>query len=226
MLKIKYLKKCFTDIWFFLYLYPLNSARTFNGSFAKLFLLDIKTMPLKTLVKVGSITNLTDARYCAGMEVDMLGFRAIPGQENYIQPVQFQEIRGWINGPRIVAEIYGITNPDELDAILENYKPDYLEMGVKELSQFSALPLPVLLTVENPGDAVKLTIHPKYLIGKTFFKSTIPLLVEVHSTNVVQSLLENEDVSGIVLKGGIEQKPGLKDFEVLNDVLELLEIED
>jgi phosphoribosylanthranilate isomerase len=196
-----------------------------NGSSAKLFLLDIKTMPLKTLVKVGSITNLTDARYCAGMEVDMLGFRAIPGQENYIQPAQFQEIRGWVNGPRIVAEIYGITNPDELNAILENYKPDYLEMSVEELSLFGGLPLPVLLSVENPIDAERLGIRPQYLIGKTFFKSAIPLLIEVHSTDVLPSLLENKDVSGIVLKGGIEQKPGLKDFEVLNDVLELLEIE-
>ena len=29
-------------------------------------------MPLKTFVKVGNITNLSDARYCAGMGVDML----------------------------------------------------------------------------------------------------------------------------------------------------------
>jgi len=182
-------------------------------------------MPLKTLVKVGSITNLTDARYCAGMEVDMLGFRAVPGQENYIHPAQFQEIRGWINGPRIVGEIYGLINPAELDAILENYKPDYLEMGVSELSQFSTLPLPVLLAVEDPNVVAKIAIRPDYLIGKTVFKSAIPLLVEVHSADVVPSLLENKDVSGIALKGGIEQKPGLKDFEVLNDVLELLEIE-
>jgi phosphoribosylanthranilate isomerase len=34
-------------------------------------------MPLKTFVKVGCITNLSDARYCAGMGVDMLGFRAV-----------------------------------------------------------------------------------------------------------------------------------------------------
>ena len=29
---------------------------------------------LKTQVKVSSITNLSDARYCAGMGVDLLGF--------------------------------------------------------------------------------------------------------------------------------------------------------
>ncbi len=31
-------------------------------------------MALKTIVKVGNITNLSDARYCAVMGVDMLGF--------------------------------------------------------------------------------------------------------------------------------------------------------
>ena len=65
-------------------------------------------MPLKTFVKVGCITNLSDARYCAGMGVDMLGFRAVESQENYIKPSQFQEIRGWIAGPLVVAEVYGV----------------------------------------------------------------------------------------------------------------------
>ena len=183
-------------------------------------------MSLKTLVKVGSITNLTDARYCAGMEVDILGFRAIEGQEGYIPPQKFQEIRGWINGPKIVAEIYGLTNPGDLDAIIENYKPDYLEMGLKELSLFSSLSLPVLLAVENQNDPTAFPLRPHYLIAKTSFKSPIPLLVEVDAVDAVGPLLENNDISGIVLKGGVEQRPGLKDVEFLNDVLELLEIED
>ena len=29
---------------------------------------------LKTLIKVSNINNLSDARYCAGMGVEMLGF--------------------------------------------------------------------------------------------------------------------------------------------------------
>jgi hypothetical protein len=52
------------------------------------------------------------------------------------------------------------------------------------------------------------------------------MLIEIDSADAVVPLLDNDDVSGIALKGGIEQRPGLKDVELLNDVLELLEMED
>jgi phosphoribosylanthranilate isomerase len=81
-------------------------------------------MPLKTIVKVGNISNLSDARYCAGMGVDMLGFRVIDGLPGYIAPQAFQEIRGWISGPKVVAEIYGIDRSDKIPHIVENYAPD------------------------------------------------------------------------------------------------------
>ena len=181
-------------------------------------------MPLKTFVKVGCITNLSDARYCAGMGVDMLGFRTVEGQENYIPPAQFQEIRGWISGPLVVAEAYGITNPADLTSILENYKPDYLEMGLQELSLFSTLPLPLVLSVQENDILDALPVEPAYLVSKHPFQTSIPLLVEIQSKDDVPGMLET-NVKGFVLKGGTELKPGLKDFEVMHDVLELLEID-
>ena len=182
-------------------------------------------MALKTFVKVASITNLTDARYCAGMGVDMLGFQAIQGQQNYITPSAFQEIRGWIAGPVIVAEVYGIQNEAELADVLENYKPDYLEMGLEELSTFSALPLPLILSVDNRLHTETLPIRPAYLITDDEFDTTIPLLARVQSLEDLKTLITNKNIAGIVLKGGAELKPGLKDFEVMNDVLEFLEEE-
>jgi phosphoribosylanthranilate isomerase len=182
-------------------------------------------MPLKTFVKVGCITNLSDARYCAGMGVDMLGFSTVEGQENYIPPAQFQEIRGWISGPLIVAEAYGLSNPGDLAAILENYKPDYIELGLQELSLFTTLPLPLVLSVQQNDILEGLSVQPTYLLSKNPFKSSIPLLIEVQSKEDVTGLLDT-GVKGIVLKGGAELKPGLKNFEVMHDVLELLETED
>src|SRR5262245_49771827 len=129
-------------------------------------------MPLKAFVKVGSITNLSDARYCAGMSVDMLGFRALEGQENYIKPSFFQEIRGWITGPLVVAEVYGLTQPDQLTRILENYKPDYLEMGVKELSLFETLPLPLILAVGEDDANKTFSVEPAYLVSESPFKTS------------------------------------------------------
>ncbi|HEY0656099.1 MAG TPA: hypothetical protein VGD65_23350, partial [Chryseosolibacter sp.] len=104
-------------------------------------------MPLKTLVKVGNISNLSDARYCSGMGVEMLGFRVIEGQQNFVSPKLFQEIRGWVTGPKIVAEIYGLTSPDQLPSILENYAPDYFEIDAAAFSILSdQLALPCIVS--------------------------------------------------------------------------------
>lgn len=182
-------------------------------------------MPLKTFVKVGGITNLSDARYCAGMGVDMLGFHAIEGQENYIKPSKFQEIRGWITGPLIVAEIYGLKNPEDLTQILEDFKPDYLEMGMQELSLFSTLPLPLLLALDKTTDVTGLNIPPAYVISQRPIQTSLPQLIEVQAMADLEGVLNDRKITGIVLRGGSEVRPGLKDYEVLNEILELLEVD-
>ena len=182
-------------------------------------------MTLKTFVNVGCITNLSDARYCAGMGVDMLGFRAVEGQENYIKPSQFQEIRGWIAGPLVVAEVYGLRSLDALMAIVENLKPDYLEMGLHELSQFSTLPLPLVLAADENDVLINLPVQPAYLISKKPFKTSVPQLVEVQAKGDVEPLLVTDNVIGIALRGGTELKPGLKDYEAMSEILEFLDVD-
>lgn len=183
-------------------------------------------MALRTFVKVSTISNLSDARYCAGMGVDLLGFCTIKGQDNYMDPARFQEIRGWVTGPKIVAEIYGLRETDQIQRIVEDYKPDYLEMGMGEASLLSTFSIPIILTVTEPGDLNSLPFTPAYLIGDKPLECTIPFLVKVNSADEVQSMLTNSSVNGLVLKGGAELKPGLKDTEMINEVLELLETED
>src|SRR5688500_13658444 len=106
-------------------------------------------MPLKTLVKVGNISNLSDARYCAGMGVDLLGFNVIEGQPNHLSARLYQEIRGWISGPKVVAEIYGIDKDEMLSDIITNYVPEYFELSYndyKRLEKKLTLPSIVHLT--------------------------------------------------------------------------------
>ena len=90
-------------------------------------------MALRTFVKVSTISNLSDARYCAGMGVDLLGFCTIEEQDDYMHPARFQEIRGWVTGPKIVAEVYGLKDAGQLQRILDDYKPHYLQMGINEI---------------------------------------------------------------------------------------------
>lgn len=183
-------------------------------------------MALKTLVKIGGITNLSDARYCAGMGVDMLGFNVIPGHPNYISPELYQQIRGWVTGPLIVAEVTGIQDPKDLSQILESYRPDMLQMDLDELSKVPSPPLPFILHLKKEENISLLSIQPEYLLAKqSVADSSIPLLIEVNSTEEASSALSDPTVAGIALVGSPELKPGLKDYSAMADILELLEIE-
>lgn len=184
-------------------------------------------MALKTFVKVGRITNLSDARYCAGMGVDLLGFSVVEGQPQFIESKSFQEIRGWVTGPSVVAEIYGLQNAADLDKIIENYKPDYLEMGVAELALFPALPLPFIVFVGDNDSLSDLPLPPSYLIqqGEKVTSSAYPTLLVVESKEDLTVFLNHPDAKGVVLNGTAEIRPGLKDFEAMADILEQLEVD-
>jgi phosphoribosylanthranilate isomerase len=189
-------------------------------------------MPLKMIVKVGKVTNLSDARYCAGMNVDLLGFVTVENQENYLTPAAFQDIRGWLSGPQIVAEIYGLSSASELAEIIENYKPDYLELSEKELPLVDGS-LPLMLRWDKYAlDKISVIPNLYALIGDKAQlhtignqKSTTKVLVIVENVNEVEEVSSQPAVKGIVLNGTQEESPGLKDYDHLSEILERLEVE-
>lgn len=180
-------------------------------------------MPLKTVVKVGNISNLSDARYCSGMGVDMLGFRVLEGQENHVTPKLFQEIRGWVTGPKIVAEIYGLSSADQLPSILENYAPDYFELTGQEFERFQALlTLPCIVT-NFKGDDSKVVYTILSETEVKDYRGNAKLLVKPSSDETVLDLITSPDVAGLALDGTPEVRPGFKDYAGLADILEKLD---
>jgi phosphoribosylanthranilate isomerase len=186
-------------------------------------------MSLTRFVKVGNISNLSDARYCAGMGVDMLGFRVIESQSNFMTSKQFQEIRGWVTGPKIVAEVYGIKDSKDVPPIIENYRPDLIELGLDELGRIGDSPIPFILSVSSRElDRLKtIKVKPEYILVRDFNNDldlTLPSPAIIELTNV---RLEDIDPKfsdwGIALNGSVEISPGLKSYEELADVLEKLE---
>jgi len=195
-------------------------------------------MGLKTTVKVGSITNLSDARYCAGMGVDLLGFNAVEGSPDYISPIQVEELRGWFVGPKVVIEIYGIDHRDNYEELLNNYQPDMIELSCHELLKLRPKEIPMILA-----------IHPEQFETQAAvlrdFKSSIKFLQLPASTDkallqkialqfpvlVEPSLATEPDLDffkqnaaiGLALKGSEEEKAGYKSYEQLSRVLEQLE---
>jgi phosphoribosylanthranilate isomerase len=192
-------------------------------------------MALKTQVKVGNISNLSDARYCAGMGVDMLGFTVIEGQPHYIPPKLYQDLRGWVAGPAFIAELYGMKSTEGLQSILEDYKPDFLEVGITELQNIPAsVQQHLIVRIENTNDldTIKTFMEKiRYVIVDETNKDVIqhiskhiPVIVSLQTVSGLH-LLDTSDVKGIALSGSPEIRPGYKDYGDLADVLEQLEID-
>lgn len=188
-------------------------------------------MALTRFVKVGNISNLSDARYCAGMGVDMLGFRTVEGQDNFIAPKQFQEVRGWVTGPKVVAEIYGFNDQNDIHLILENYRPDLLELSVAELDKLGSSTLPLIVRGSS-NDLGSLLQHPlsakiEYLLLTDFKNdetviSEVPVLFELNGLSLQEVKPDYADY-GIALNGSPEIRPGLKSYEDLSEILEQLD---
>lgn len=191
-------------------------------------------MPLKTLVKVSHISNLSDARYCAGMGVEMLGFAVTPLQPAYTPPQVFQDIRGWISGPKIVAELYGISGPDAIEGIISDYAPDYVELTYAEYNRFrDFLPLPCIVYLPSGTESEQLpgfdSKIPYLIVDEGFdFKNSspsIPVLVKTTSVHSLKEKLQQGILKGVVLEGPKELRPGVTNYDQLGGILEALEEE-
>ena len=182
-------------------------------------------MPLKTVVKVGNISNLSDARYCSGMGVDMLGFQVLDGHPQYMPAGLFQEIRGWIAGPKIVAEIYGIRSAEEIAFVMENYRPDYFELSdIEYLAWSSSLNLPCLvnMTKERPSNFSVIVPSGYLLVDETALQQldgayhSQPTLAKVTSPERVRHILDKYPVEGISFTAS-------GDHSALSDILDALD---
>lgn len=205
-------------------------------------------MALKTVVKINRITNLTDARYCSGMHVDVLGFCLEPASPNFITGSQFQEITGWIAGIDYAAEFVQSTAA-EITALLPSYpgiswiESEHLDTLIKlkdsglgliyKVSIEQLLLLPELkellfeqdITLHLTSSESLLSIQHQELIEKLSSFTKVLVGFGIHADNA--SLLTTlPGVHGLALDGGDEIKPGLRDFDQLADILESLELDD
>ena len=212
--------------------FSVNPQLNSNVTGTKLFF--FPDMSLKTIVKVSHISNLSDARYCAGMGVEMLGFRVIPGQKHYMAPNIFQDIRGWISGPAIIAELYGISSAEEATHVLQTYSPDYFELGYEEYLAFGRdLQLPCLVYVGDssllrsidPDERITRIIVDEEASCNETSKIKIPVLSQVNSLDRLNQRLKDGCFQGFVLEGPEELRPGVTNFDQLGTILEALEEE-
>ena len=112
-------------------------------------------MNLKTKIMVSSISNLSDARYCAGMGVDYLGFSIDSVSASFIDPSKFKQITGWISGIPMVAECGEVVDKQ----LVDNYDVEFIQLNnFESLSISTEIQKPIILhadvTPEN-SDAIR-----------------------------------------------------------------------
>lgn len=204
-------------------------------------------MSLRTFVKISNVTNLSDARYCAGMGVHLLGFNIDPENNNHVPPDIFNQITEWISGVELVGE-FETENADSIRETIKKYRINHIQLShIQLLHIFRKTDLPIILKIDlsNYLDEKQLTddlnksksMVEYFLIEGNNDKITkdiifslaadFPLLMGTGiSKSNVRELIDNFPIKGISLKGGDEIKPGYKDYDELADILESIEIDD
>ncbi|WP_194775768.1 phosphoribosylanthranilate isomerase [Pararhodonellum marinum] len=205
-------------------------------------------MALSTFVKVGNIDNLSDARYCAGMYVNLLGFNLEENHSDYIDPEKFKEITNWLSGLDYVAE-FEFAHPQNILEQLKSY-PSIKWIQIQEEAHIQMLlntsyQLIFRVVLRDSTELEALISKSQSFKDQNVIillesekmeldEASIPLIKElaasapvllgfgIHEDNV-QEMIQATKAKGIALSGSKEIKPGLKDFDQLADILEVLE---
>lgn len=208
-------------------------------------------MSLSAFVKINAVNNLSDARYCAGMGVQLMGFCLEPGHSKSITADKYREMTGWISGVELAGE-FEHSHPEQILEIAQECPG----LGYIEVKEEAFLPMLMhtgfqliwKVQVEHPEHLDALMPKTGYLnthnimlhlvsehpllddsvvekIGHLCRNCEVLVGFDINAANVLD-LLENAQPKGISLEGGEEIKPGFKDFDELSEILEILEEEE
>lgn len=200
-------------------------------------------MAFITKVKISEVNNLSDARFAAAVGFDYIGFCFDQSNPNYLAPIKAKEIMDWITGSFIVAE-FGNQTLQEIIEISDLLGVDVVEIENDILpGELAAIQQSIIkkinvnnLTAEQLQK--QLDAYKPYCDTFLLYTKHSILQVEVISSfipsyqiiiggnyNPTQAfeLYKTLKPFGINIKGGLEDEPGLKDYDELNTYLQLFE---
>ncbi|TPE43174.1 phosphoribosylanthranilate isomerase [Pontibacter mangrovi] len=205
-------------------------------------------MGLRTSVIVNGINNLSDARYCAGMGVDIIGFNLKLDDAERVQPETLKEILGWVAGVETAGEFLR-AKPEVINELAAEFNLDYIQLDVPYLiDEIEEIERPVIQKVFINKDTVEgelqemMELYSPFVHAFIIFSDDFTTVDETNSRFLadlsekfkvylgfgidkdnVHEVLQNIKPTGIGLTGGHEIKPGLKDFDELADIFEEIE---
>ena len=200
-------------------------------------------MTPKKFIKIRGVNNLSDARYCSGMMVNVIGFNLDANQKDGVNIDSFKAITKWIQGPKIAGEfdnmelelirkylslidldIIETCNPSFLAPLIDTGKEVYLKINLDSLVNEKVL----FNKIKEGQTANKIVVYsPEKSKNETLL---INLLNYTKNEQIINGF--NLDLSQIDFWPSIEimatpeDKPGYKDYGEVMDVLEHINGED
>ncbi len=205
-------------------------------------------MAFLTKIKLGSVTNLSDARYAAAAGIDYIGFCFDPTQAQYIAPIKAKEIIDWITGSIVVGE-FGNQSIQEISDISELLSIDVIELEngcyPDELKTLNQAIIKKLDLEQYTEASLKneLQVYASVVDAFHFYvRSHNPNFDTAHALKLandyriiwgldtqvseIKNWIKSQHPFGINITGGEEERPGIKDFDQIADILEQLTVEE
>ena len=182
------------------------------------------------------------------MGVSLMGLPLDSHYAHYLAPEQFKAITQWIQGVALVGELH-TADVTTIQHTLNHYQLDYLQLSHPvDSAVMDAIELPILLRIVLQGYETEEALNAwlayyapfvSYFLIETTSTSQatfnrlqkqvghlagrFPILqgFNIAADNLTY-LVEQTSLQGIALQGGVEIRPGYKDYEHLAAILELL----
>ncbi len=194
-------------------------------------------MNLKTKVIAAEVSNLTDARYFAAWGVDYMSYVIDESAAGFIGLDGIKEIIDWVEGPINLGYLSGLNIPTNISDLYSQLQlkglvcnPFIVSKDILYLSPkvYREVVYQDDLEVTEELLIVKLSDTP--LSNAIDRLSTLARDNEVYIDGVntisdIELLLEKVNPTGIVLRGGEEEKVGFKSYDELDVLLEYLEVD-
>jgi phosphoribosylanthranilate isomerase len=205
-------------------------------------------MDNQTKVKICGITNLEDARFASGALVDYLGFIFTEKSKRYIDPEKAGAIINWVEGPEKVG-VFMNQPLDDVNLLAKFSGIDYVQLHGKETVEYCQLiEKPIIKVIHVSETATKEELESKVALysevaefllfdtqnngeyggtGKTFDWSLLSdiagekpffLAGGLNPENISEAI-ELVQPYAVDVNSGVEEEPGLKDFEKIERLM-------
>ena len=190
---------------------------------------------LKTKIIAADLQNLTDARYFAAWLVDYMSFNL---SDTSASLPKIKEIMDWVEGPIFSAQYTGLEDRQTIEAQLEALSIDHIILGPYTNEDLVNSDWQVTKTILLDEEIGELASDRTYILQSTKSfnhftnekKITLKALCNAHriyldcgfkSPDIPEIL--DLGITGLVVRGGEEEKVGVKSYEDLDEILEALE---